>query len=127
MRLLLDTHALIWFATDLDRFSPATLKTIYTADQVFVSPVSAYEMAFKHHRGKLPVAARLLADLTGYLEQQRFEVLPVSLDHAGTAGRLSGEHRDPFDRLLASQALVDNLTLISADEVLDQFGVRRLW
>lgn len=127
MSLLLDTHALIWFATDLARFAPATLDVIYAEDSVFVSPISAYEMVFKANTGKLPVAQRLLADLAGYLDRQRFDILPVTLAHAAAAGRLPLEHRDPFDRMLAAQALIDDLTLVSTDEKLDQFGIKRLW
>ena len=127
MSLLLDTHALIWFATDLGRFAPETLNTIYASERVLVSSVSAYEMTFKLTLGKLPVARRLLADLAGYLDRQRFLVLPLSLAHAEAAGRLPMEHRDPFDRLLAAQALAEDLTLVSADQWLDLFGVKRLW
>lgn len=124
---MLDTHSLIWFATDLGRFSPTTLDTIYDEERVLVSPVSAYEMTFKHALGKLPVAQRLLANLSGYLEQQRFDILPISVAHAEAAGRLPVEHRDPFDRLLAAQALVEDLTVVSIDARLDRFGVKRLW
>lgn len=97
------------------------------AQQIFLSPVSAYEMTFKANTGKLPVARRLLADLAGYLDRQRFDILPVTLAHAEAAGRLPLEHRDPFDRMLAAQALIDDLTLVSIDEKLDQFGIKRLW
>ncbi len=127
MSLLLDTHALIWFATDFDRFPPSTLDIIYASDRVLVSAASAYEMTFKANTGKLPVARRLLADLAGYLERQRFDVLPVTLAHAEAAGRLPLDHRDPFDRLLAAQALSEDLTLVSSDALLDVFGVKRLW
>lgn len=77
--------------------------------------------------GKLPVVERLLADFAGYLSSQRFDVLPLYLVHAETAGRLPLTHRDPSDRLLAAQALVEDLTIGSIDDKLDQFGVRRLW
>ena len=127
MRLLLDTHALIWFATDLAKFVASTLEAIYDSEQVWVSSVSAYEMSLKLTQGRLPVAQRLLTDLSGYLQSQRFEVLPMSLAHAEAAGRFPLIHRDPFDRLLAAQALVEDLTLVSADAALDVFGVKRLW
>lgn len=127
MRLLLDTHALLWFATDVEKLRHDTLQSIYDADRVLVSAVSAYELALKLNQGKLPVARRLLADFAQYLERQRFETLPVSLAHAETAGRLPLDHRDPFDRMLAAQALVEELTLVSIDDKLDQFGVKRLW
>lgn len=84
-------------------------------------------MTYKANTGKLPVAGRLLADLPRYLERQRFTILPVGLAHAEAAGRLPLNHRDPFDRLLAAQALVEQLTFVSTDVEFDQFGVRRLW
>lgn len=127
MSLLLDTHALIWFATDLRRFNPETLQQVYGSGRVWVSPVSVYEMTFKHHRGRLQVAGRLLADFPGYLKQQQFHVLPLSIAHAEAAGRLPAFHRDPFDRLLAAQSLIEDLTIVSIDAALDQFGVKRLW
>ena len=96
-------------------------------EPIFISAVSAYEMTFKLALGKLPVARRLLADLSGYLMRQGYEALPISLAHAEAAGRLPLHHRDPFDRLLAAQALAENLTLVSIDDKLDQFGVKRLW
>lgn len=127
MSLLLDTHALIWSATSPSRFRPVVLNAMREAEQIFVSAASAYEMTFKANTGKLPVARRLLADLAGYLERQRFDVLPVTLAHAEAAGRLPLDHRDPFDRLLAAQALSEDLTLVSSDALLDVFGVKRLW
>lgn len=127
LRLLLDTHALLWFATDPDRISPATLDAIYSSDAASVSPVSVYELTYKQHCGKLPAATRLLTNLAQYLEDQDFQVLPLSLTHAETAGRLPLTHRDPFDRMLAAQALVEELTIVSIDSALDQYGVRRLW
>lgn len=127
MSLLLDTHALIWFATDLSKFRSDTLQAIYDSERVLVSAVSAYEMTFKLNLGKLPIARRLLADLPGYLGRQRFDTLPVTLPHAETAGRLPLDHRDPFDRLLAAQALIEDATIVSADSQFDRFDVRRLW
>lgn len=127
MRLLLDTHALIWSATSPSRIPRQTLDILRDAEHVFVSPVSAYEMTFKHMAGKLPIARRLLADLKAYLERQGYATLPISLHHAEVAGQLPLDHRDPFDRLLAAQALTDDLALVSNDALLDRFGVRRLW
>ena len=126
MSLLLDTHALIWSATVPKRFRASVIAAMQ-AETVFVSPVSAYEMSLKLTQGKLAIAQRLMADLSGYLEQQHYHVLPVSLAHAEAAGRLSLNHRDPFDRMLAAQALVEELTIVSIDDKLDQFGVQRLW
>ena len=127
MTLLLDTHVLIWSATSPGRIRPAVLDAMRETEQVMISAVSAYEMTFKLTLGKLAVARRLLADLPSYLERMGYGVLPITLAHAEAAGRLSLEHRDPFDRLLASQALVENLTLVSGDQAFDLFSVKRLW
>lgn len=127
MSLLLDTHAVIWWATDPGKLPLSTYQRIDAEPQVLVSAVSAYEMTFKLALGKLPVVARLLIDLPGYLAAQSFEPLPVTLAHAETAGRLPLHHRDPFDRLLIAQALVDDLTLVSNEALFDRYGVRRLW
>ena len=128
MRLLLDTHTILWWSEDDHRLG-ATARQLLSngTDELLVSPVSAYEMTFKHQLGKLPSASRLLADLDGYLVEQGFGVLPIGWHHAELAGRLPVEHRDPFDRLLIAQALSDQLTVLSNDEAFDRFGVRRLW
>ena len=127
LNLLLDTHALLWFATDPNRFAPRTLAAIYDAEVVRVSVVSAYELMFKQALGKLPAGRELLADIEGYCEQQGFDILPITLAHAGMAGRLALDHRDPFDRMLTAQALIEALVIVSTDDKLDIFGVRRLW
>lgn len=89
--------------------------------------MNAYELIYKFSRGKLPVAGPLLRDLSGYLRANQLDTLPISFDNAVVAGRLSSDHRDPFDRLLAAQALIEDLTLVSIDDKLDQFGIKRLW
>ncbi|MEM7693508.1 MAG: type II toxin-antitoxin system VapC family toxin [Pseudomonadota bacterium] len=128
MRLLLDTHALIWWALDLPRLGRAAYAAIDDAtNTVSVSAATAFEIATKHRIGKLPQAAALLADLPGYLMSQDFGVLPVTLDHALQAGALPGPHRDPFDRLLMAQALSDDLTVATQDPVFAHYGVRVVW
>lgn len=128
MRLLLDTHALLWWSEDDLRLGGSARRRLTDgADDILVSPVSAYEMTFKHLLGKLPSATALLADLDGYLKEQGFAILPIEWRHAELAGRLPLEHRDPFDRLLIAQAVAEDLTLMSNDTAFDQFGVRRLW
>lgn len=128
MRLLLDTHALIWWALDLDRLGrTAHAALLDEKNTVFVSAASAFEMATKHRIGKLPAAARLLGDLPGYLAAQAFEALPITLDHALRAGRLPGPHRDPFDRMLVAQAHAEGLAVVSGDAVFDVYGVARVW
>lgn len=91
-----------------------------------MSAASGWEIATKYRIGKLQVAARLVDELPLLVQQQGFRSLDVSLVHAVRAGRLPAEHRDPFDRMLAAQALAEGVPLVSADAALDAFGVERL-
>ena len=128
MRLLLDTHALLWWALDDHRLSRRAYAAIGASDAlVHVSTVSAFELATKHRLGRLSIADGLLDDLAGYLAEQGFHALPLDLASAQRAGRFPGPHRDPFDRLLIAQAIVGDLALVSNEAVFEAYGVRRLW
>ncbi len=128
MRLLIDTHALLWWLSD-DPALPASARKhlARAANTILVSAASAWEIATKFRIGKLPDAADLLADFSGYLTRERFEPLPISTDHAVRAGLLPGPHRDPFDRMLIAQAQGEDLAILSNDSAFDAYGVRRLW
>ena len=128
MRLLLDTHALLWWLTDdgkLGREAHAALRSGGTT--VYVSAVSAYEVALKHGLGKLPEAARLSREFLEEVEAAGFEPLSLSVREAQVAGRMENAHRDPFDRMLIAQAILRDLTLVSNEKLFDSFGVARLW
>ncbi|HWF07338.1 MAG TPA: type II toxin-antitoxin system VapC family toxin [Bryobacteraceae bacterium] len=128
LRLLLDTHALLWWLADdasLGKRARAAIASI--SNTVTVSAASAWEIATKVRLGKLPGAEGLAADFAEYLQREGFEALPISMDHAARAGLLAGDHRDPFDRMLIAQAQAENLALVSNEEVFDGFGVRRVW
>lgn len=128
MRLLLDTHALLWWSLDDPKLSrPAYAAIADPSGVVHVSAVSAFELATKHRLGKLPTADALLANLDRYLRDQGFATLPLDLSSALRAGRLPGAHRDPFDRLLVAQAITADLALVSNEAGFDAHGVRRLW
>jgi PIN domain nuclease of toxin-antitoxin system len=94
---------------------------------VLVSAVSAWELATKVRLGKLPQAASLTHRLAESLAEQNFQPLSVSVEHGRLGGMLPGEHRDPFDRVLAAQALIENLPLVSNDAAFAGFGVKMLW
>ena len=128
MRLLLDTHALLWWAGG-DAKLPRRIRTIIgKADsQVMVSAATAWEITAKHRLGKLAAPGALIDGLLDYLADQRFTELAVSVRHAQHAGCLPGDHRDPFDRMLAAQAQIEGLTIVSVDAVFDAYGVRRVW
>lgn len=96
-------------------------------NNIFVSAVSAYEIALKNKIGKLPGVEDLIDNFSLRLTEDGFRQLPISARHALIAGRLDLAHKDPFDRLLIAQALHDKLTLVSREKPFDQYGVRRLW
>lgn len=128
MRLLLDTHTLLWWL-DGDRRMSRRARALAgrDANEVFVSAASAWEITTKWRLGKLPGAADVAADVAGAVASQAFLPLAISLAHAQLAGQLTTTHRDPFDRMLAAQALVEGLPIVSNDEAFDLFGVIRLW
>jgi PIN domain nuclease of toxin-antitoxin system len=128
VRLLLDTHALLWWLAGDDSLSESAKRAIEDAgNEVFVSAASTWEIATKYRLGKLPGAAAIIGDLEGVIEAQGFLALPVSLKHGRIAGALPGPLRDPFDRLLIAQAGAEQLVLVSNERVFDEYRVGRLW
>ena len=128
MRLLLDTHALLWWLGGDTALPIAAREAISDPDnEVFVSAASAWEVATKHRLGKLPGAGPLAVDFAREVETQGFLPLPISLSHGQDAGRLATAHRDPFDRMLAAQALAEKMVLVSNETVFDAAGVVRVW
>jgi PIN domain nuclease of toxin-antitoxin system len=128
VRLLLDTHAFLWWLAGDDALSIAAQKAIGDeGNDVFVSAASAWEIATKHRLGKLPGVAAIVSDLDATITDQKFIGLPISLRHGQAGGALPGPHRDPFDRMLIAQALEDRLVLISNEQIFDAYGVTRLW
>jgi PIN domain nuclease of toxin-antitoxin system len=128
VRLLVDTHTLLWAIDGDKRLS----KNAHTAlesfgNEVFVSAVSAWEISTKFRLGKLPGAENIVGKLGRLLEQMGFRPLGISIGHAERAGSLPGEHRDPFDRMLIAQAQAENLTLVSNERFFDSYGVVRIW
>lgn len=128
MRLLLDTHALIWWLAGDEALSPHARAAIGDeANSVIVSAASAMEVATKFRIGKLPGAALLARDFEMIVTGQGFEELPISIHHARIAGEMNIPHRDPFDRLLIAQARVEDMVLVSNEALFNGFGIQRLW
>lgn len=128
MRVLLDTHTLLWWLDGDRRLSRLARRTIADeANTVLVSAASAWEIATKVRIGKLPGAVDVAADVAGCLSRQRFDSLDITVLHAQRAGRLPGTHRDPFDRMLVAQAQIEDLPVVTNDAVFDEFGVTRVW
>jgi PIN domain nuclease of toxin-antitoxin system len=128
MRVLLDTHALLWASAYDELLSPRARHLIQPQrNEVFISAASAWEIATKYRLGKLPLAQALVDDFVPAIRSAGYLPLPISLEHALRAGHFAAEHKDPFDRMIAAQAIHEDLALISNDEQLDIFGVRREW
>jgi PIN domain nuclease of toxin-antitoxin system len=127
VKLLLDTHALLWWAT-LDPGLPRKAKRAIAdeASEVFVSAASAWEIATKVRLGKLEWPATA-GTVKAYTVGQGFRSLPISLEHAERAGQFPFPHRDPFDRVLIAQAQIEDMWLVSNEHSFDSFGVRRYW
>ena len=128
MRLLLDTHALLWWYSDDPALPKSCRKLIAQPDSsVFVSAASAWEISTKFRLGRLPSGSELVQNFGGYLEQENFLSLPVSSDHGLRAGMLPGPHQHPFDLMLIAQAEMEKLFIVSNEKIFDQYGVRRIW
>jgi PIN domain nuclease of toxin-antitoxin system len=125
VRLLLDTHALIWFLGNDKRIPAKPRRAIEDAgNEAFASAASGYEIAHKCFYGKLdPTIVRELETMT---RRSRIEVLPVTLGHAIEAGELAGMHKDPWDRVLMAQARLENLVVVTRDGVFEEYGLRTL-
>jgi len=125
VRLLVDTHALLWWLTDNPRLSYAAEAAISDPDnEVFVSACIGYEIAYKQRLGRLPALPERLARR---LEREGIETLPVSLAHALAAAALPGPHRDPWDRIMMAQALAERCYMVTVDQVFADYNVPVLW
>lgn len=128
MKLLVDTHVIIWWVTDPDRLSTIVddLLQLGTID-VFVSPVTAFEIARKHGIGKLTFDASFLAEFDARIAKLGWRELPLTNAHAVAAGQLVGSHKDPFDRMLAAQAITEGLTVATIDPAIAALGAKVVW
>ena len=123
MRLLLDTHVVLWWQTDDRRLRREARKAIATADIVWVSAVSGWEVSMKAARGRL----RLDEKFRILVAVDQFTELPVSLTHTERLLDLPPHHADPFDRLLVAQALVEKATLVTHDRAIEPYGAPMIW
>ena len=128
MKVLLDTCALIWATLSPNSLSLQARETIADeANTILASAASAWEIATKVRLGKLPGAEKLEQDYLAVMEKAGYELLAIDTASALRAGRLTAEHKDPFDRMIAAQALALDVAVISPDTLFDKFGVRRIW
>jgi len=125
---LLDSHVLLWWWFEPERLSQAVqILLADPATTVLVSAASVWELSLKHHQGRLPELQQAIGDLPGLLQADGFQPLPIALAHGLRAGAYSQPHRDPFDRMLAAQAELERLVLLTADPQLSTFPCHTLW
>ncbi len=128
MKYLLDTHALVWWLYDVPQLSPAVFALVADpANEILASAVSAYEIANKFRVGKWQEIAGLATSFAAIVESQGFATVSIEPSHATLAGLLQGDHRDPFDRLLAAQARHLGIPVLSVDKAFDALGAERVW
>ena len=126
--MLLDTHALFWWVTKNSNLTEKASAAIAdSSQQCFVSAATVYELANKVRLGKFDAANEIVERLDKILAENSFSPLAISLDHAAMAGMLQSQHRDPFNRILAAQALVEGLQIVSADPAMKLLGVEVIW
>jgi PIN domain nuclease of toxin-antitoxin system len=128
MRLLLDTHVFLWFAWGAPQLSsPARGLIEDTTNRKWVSTASLWEIAIKVAAGKHSLARPLDEFLTLHLEGNGFRSLPIRRAHLVQTTAFPLHHRDPFDRMLVAQSMIEAMPLVSADPALDAYGITRLW
>jgi PIN domain nuclease of toxin-antitoxin system len=128
LNLLVDTHVLIWFLDDSNQLSADHYEKLEDpATRVFVSAISIFEMTTKARIGKLELPKQFQDKLTDIYPVFGFASLDVRPQHAVMAGRLPGEHKDPFDRLLAAQAIVEDMAIMTIDKRIADMGARVVW
>lgn len=127
-RLLLDTHAALFWWAGAAKLGKNAHEAMLDADvAILISAASCWEIATKFRIGKLDFAGDPVVLVPRLIAQNDFEILEVGADHALFAGSLPGQHKDPFDRLLAAQAMIEDLTVITRDREIAKFGCKVLW
>ncbi len=128
MKILLDTHAFLWFVMDSPKISKRATSLIEsTENEVYLSVARVWEMAIKVSIGKLRIDESFEDFIMPELESNQFSLLNIEVRHLGKVVNLPFHHRDPFDRLLAAQSLTMNMPILSRDTAFDLYDVERLW
>ena len=128
MRALLDTHAFLWWVTDDSRLSDTARQVIADgANEIHFSAASGWEIAIKARLGRLTVPDDLARFMTSQIEQNGFRTLAIELGHALRVHALDDLHRDPFDRMLVAQSMIENLPIVGRDKQIAAYDVEMIW
>lgn len=128
MKLLLDTHTFIWYVTDNSKLRATAQQLINNGNnQVLLSIASIWEMAIKHSVGKLNFELPFEVFISQQLISNNFRLLDIKISHLVAVASLPLHHRDPFDRLIIAQAMVEKILIVGTDEVFDSYLIQRLW
>ena len=128
MNLLLDTHTFLWMSLDDPQLSEtARAELSDTENELYLSPASYWELAIKISIGKYNLTEPLAAFVKREIVANNLKVLPINVDHTAEISTLPFHHKDPFDRMLVAQSMVENFPLVSRDTIFDQYGVVRIW
>jgi PIN domain nuclease of toxin-antitoxin system len=128
MRLLIDTHTFLWFVTSDPLLSAAALALLVDpSNEILISPASYWEVAIKVSIGKYPLTVPFDQFFTQGIDGNDISVLPLEVRHAAVLSSLPMHHKDPFDRMIVAQAMVEQVPIVSIDEALDAYGITRIW
>ena len=128
MKLLLDTCSLLWWWAEPDKLSPRCLSILQDpANEIWVSAGSAWEISTKYRIGKYPNGARIISQWEERLSDDGFREMAISCTHALRAGALPGAHRDPFDRVIAAQAIIESFNVATPDRAISNLGAECVW
>lgn len=127
MKLLLDTHSFLWFIEDNVRLSPKAKNLLESETELLISAATLWEVAIKVSIGKLALTQPFELFIPNQLASNAIELLPIAVEHLALVSALPFHHRDPFDRLIIAQALIEQLPVVSIDREFDSYGVKRLW
>lgn len=128
MRILLDTHAFLWTAVGAPQLSEnAANLFLEEQNELYLSIASLWEMAIKCSLGKLTFHKPIESYVLDMLQENAIQLLPIDFRHVMRVSGLPFHHRDPFDRLIVSQAIEEKIAILSCDEVFDAYGIKRLW
>lgn len=127
MRVLLDTHTFLWFVNDDPQLSPIAKNLLESDADVWVSIASLWEIAIKVNIGKLTLPKPFNEFISQQIQSNEIDVLAIAITHVSEISTLPSHHRNPFDRLLIAQSMIEQVPLISVDVIFDRYGIDRVW